>query len=167
MTADLALVEYRQGDVAASAVNAAQALQLAERSGDDAALAQSHNVLGVLAAARGDLTTATEHLERSRERARAASDVGLTVAAMNNLARVLEESGQIGEALVEAQAALALGVQHGDRHREAALHDHVADLLHRAGRDAEAMEHLKAAATAFAEVDDASKRPNVWKLVAW
>jgi len=167
VTADLALVEYRQGDVAASAVNAAQALQLAERSGDDAALAQSHNVLGVLAAARGDLTTATEHLERSRERARAASDVGLTVAAMNNLARVLEESGQIGEALVEAQAALALGVQHGDRHREAALHDHVADLLHRAGRDAEAMEHLKAAATAFAEVDDASKRPNVWKLVAW
>jgi len=80
---------------------------------------------------------------------------------------VLEESGHIDEALVEAEAALGLGVQHGDRHREAALHDHVADLLHLAGRDSEAMEHLKAAAAAFAEVDDASVRPDVWKLVAW
>ncbi len=165
--ADLALVEYRQGDAAAAESDAARALELAERSDDSSALAQAHNVLGVLAAAKGELTAAQAHLTSSRNHAQSAADVGLTVAAMNNQARVLEESGNIDEALVEAQAALALGVQHGDRHREAALHDHVADLLHRAGRDSEAMEHLKAAAAAFADVDDSSVRPDVWKLVAW
>lgn len=34
--------------------------------------------------------------------------------------------------------------QQGDRHREAALHNNLADLLHAQGRDGEAMTHLEA-----------------------
>ncbi len=65
--------------------------------------------------------------------------------------------------------ALALCSEQGDRHREAALHNNLADLLHRTGRDPESMEHLKRAVTIFAEVGDETggMQPEVWKLVEW
>lgn len=164
--ADLALVLHRQGHPDADDV-ARRALALATSSGDAAALAQSHNVMGVLSAGHGDHTAAASHLESSWVHARGLADVGPGVAALNNLARLRSQAGHVDQALDAAEEALALGLQHGDLHRVAALHDHVADLLHEAGRDAEAMDHLKAAAAAFAEVDDARLRPEVWKLVAW
>lgn len=40
-------------------------------------------------------------------------------------------------------AALGLCASQGDRHREAALHNNLADLLHAQGRDEEAMTHLE------------------------
>ena len=166
VNADLALVLHRQQRPEAHEIGQ-RALALAERSADDVALAQAHNVLGVLATGRGDDAAAAQHLRTSLERSRESSNTGLAVAALNNLSRLDAQSGRIEEALAAAQEALALGVQHGDTHRIAALHDHLSDLLHQAGRDAEAMEQLKAAATTFAGVDDARVRPEVWKLVAW
>ena len=67
------------------------------------------------------------------------------------------------------EQALALCVAQGDRHREAALENNLADLLHAAGRPEEAMEHLKRAVAIFAEVgaDEATRLPEIWKLVAW
>ena len=53
----------------------------------------------------------------------------------------------------------------GDRHREAALRNNRADLLHAAGRHDEAMDELKRAVTIFAEIG--AERPEVWKLARW
>jgi Tetratricopeptide repeat len=57
----------------------------------------------------------------------------------------------------------------GDRHREAALRNNLADTLHRAGRDDEAMEELKRAVAIFAEVGghEDEPQPGVWRLVEW
>ncbi len=164
--ADLALVLHRQGQLEAGLI-ARQSLELAEGSGDDSALAQAHNVLGVVAAGEGDHLSAAQHFEVGRTHAAGLADVGAAVALLNNLARLYASEDRIDEALAAAQEALALGTQHGDLHRVAALHDHVADLLHEAGREQEAMAHLKSAAAAFAQVDDARLRPEVWKLVTW
>jgi hypothetical protein len=65
--------------------------------------------------------------------------------------------------------ALDLVAAQGDRHREAALRNNLADTLHRAGRDDEAMEELKRAVAIFAEVGghEDEPQPGVWRLVEW
>ena len=64
---------------------------------------------------------------------------------------------------------MALCVRQGDRHHEAALYNHRADLFHRAGREEEAMSSLKAAVTIYAEIgmEAGDWQPEVWKLVEW
>jgi tetratricopeptide (TPR) repeat protein len=163
--ADLALVLQRQGRDESQSI-AIRALDLAEESGDDVALAQAHNVLGVLASAAGDERSASEHLTSSRVHA-AVSDHELEVASLNNLSRVYARAGRFDEALSCAREALVLGDHLGDQHRIAALNDHLADLLHQAGRDEDAEEYSKAAAAAFAQVAEARSRPEIWKLVSW
>jgi len=120
-----------------------------------------------LATGRGELLEATHHLERSAGWGAELPDVGQAVAAANNLARVYELIGRHDDALLAARRALALGERHGDRHRVGALHTNLADLLHRSGLDDEARLQARAAAEAFADVDDASVRPQVWTLVEW
>ena len=57
----------------------------------------------------------------------------------------------------------------GDRHLEAAVENHLADLLHEAGREDLAMEHLKRAVTLFAEIGEGAGDPDpgIWTLAAW
>jgi hypothetical protein len=56
----------------------------------------------------------------------------------------------------------------GDRHREAALHNNIADLLQDSGHPDEAMAHLKTAVQIFAEVGaEDEPAPEIWKLVRW
>ena len=57
----------------------------------------------------------------------------------------------------------------GDRHREAALHNNMADLLHATGDEQASMGHLKQATAAFAEIgaEPTGMLPEVWKLVEW
>jgi len=56
----------------------------------------------------------------------------------------------------------------GDRHREAALRNNMADLLHVAGRPDDAMAQLKRAVAIFAEVGAADpERAEIWKLSRW
>jgi tetratricopeptide (TPR) repeat protein len=166
VAADLALICFRMDDARAEK-QGEHALQLAQESGDAVAMSQSMNVMGVLACHRGDLDVAARYLEGSRDHAQLASSNELTVAALNNLARMHAQKGAIDDALTAAEEALRLGLAQGDLHRAAALHDHVADLCHRAGRQADALQHLKAAAVAFGSIDEAQTRPEVWKLVAW
>ena len=73
------------------------------------------------------------------------------------------------QALEPTGRALALCSVYGDRHREAALENNLADLHHAVGNDEEAMTHLKRAVTLFREVgaDDATRLPEIWKLVSW
>jgi len=166
--ADLALVQLREGDLEAAAQSAVLATAEADTSRDAAALAQAHNVRGVLAAAADDVGPAREHLLTSLRIAADLDDPSVAVAAWNNLALLESRAGDDAAALDAAEHALQLGEVHGDRHRLAALHTNMADLLHAAGRERESLDHLTRAAAIFATVDrDAERRPEIWKLVAW
>jgi hypothetical protein len=82
---------------------------------------------------------------------------------------VSRDAGDLDGALELTERALALCAAYGDRHREAALENNLADLHHAAGRGDESMAHLKRAVTLFAEVgaDEATRLPAIWKLVSW
>ncbi|MDQ4127724.1 MAG: AAA family ATPase [Actinomycetota bacterium] len=146
-----------------------RALELAERGGDAPALAQAHNMLGMLAGGQGDLVRGRRHLERSLELAETLDDPGMRAAALNNLALAYKSAGETERAIERAQAALVLCVSQGDRHREAALHNNLADLLHDAGRTEEALSHLKQSVTIYADigVEGGAVRPEIWKLAEW
>ena len=76
--------------------------------------------------------------------------------------------GELERALELTRAALALCAAQGDRHREAALHNNLADLLHAADRPDEAMAALKRAVAIFAEIGaEGEPQPEVWKLARW
>jgi len=56
----------------------------------------------------------------------------------------------------------------GDRHLEGAVENHLADILHAAGRDDDAMVHLRSAVEAFTDVDrdPTEPDPGIWMLSA-
>ena len=123
----------------------------------------------MLASSRGDLDEARENLRTSIDLGATLRDPTTRVAALNNLALVERAAGNTDRALgAHGRGARAVLAQ-GDRHREAALHNNLADLLHAAGREQEAMEHLKSAVSVLAEIggspDDTP--PGIWTLVEW
>ena len=65
--------------------------------------------------------------------------------------------------------ALARCERQGDRHRQAALENNLADLLQASGRPVEALEHLRRAVALFAEIGGrpGALEPEIWKLVEW
>jgi tetratricopeptide (TPR) repeat protein len=161
--ADWSLAAHRSGDTARAKRLASDALRLAERSQDRRALAQAHNILGILGAAG-----ARVHLETSVALAEALGDREAHVAALNNLALALKESGDLARARDLTERALAECEAIGDRHRTAALHNNLADILRAQGLTDEAMRQLKRAVGLFAEIGEAgTSEPEVWKLVAW
>jgi DNA-binding SARP family transcriptional activator len=177
--ADRAVVAYRRGDAEQAAVFGQAALSYAKAAADPGATAQALNVLGMLAARAGNTAEAETHLRDSLAEARRrpepgsgagprSAPLGVAVAALNNLARLLAETGRGDEALEVAAEALELGSELGDQHRVAALHTNLADLLHAAGQGDAAMAHLKEAARRFAAVDVGdAPRPEIWTLVEW
>jgi tetratricopeptide (TPR) repeat protein len=183
--ADRAVVAYRRGDTSQAAELGQAALRCARAAGDPGATAQALNVLGMLAARAGDTSAAETYLRDSLAEARRrpesetgpgacgppqspAVPLGAAVAALNNLARLLAETGRGAEALTVAAEALELGSELGDQHRVAALHTNMADLLHADGQREAAITHLKEAARRFASVDVGDgPRPEIWTLVEW
>jgi tetratricopeptide (TPR) repeat protein len=166
--ADLSLVLYRRGEQGNAVETAHVALANAEAAGDDAALAQAHNILGILMKNSGDRVAAREHLELSLRWADERADPGARIAALNNLALLDRLEGEVDAAIVRTRTALDLCDRFGDRHRQAALHNNLADLLHDGGRGDEAMVHLKEAVSIFAEVGESGEpQPEIWKLVEW
>jgi tetratricopeptide (TPR) repeat protein len=177
--ADRAVVAYRRGDADQAAAFGQAALSAAKAGDDPGATAQALNVLGMLAARAGNTAEAETYLRDSLAEARPRPEpgagpgplsppLGVAVAALNNLARLLAETGRSSEALEVAAEALQLGSELGDQHRVAALHTNLADLLHAAGQGEAAMAHLKEAARRFASVDVGNApRPEVWTLVEW
>jgi DNA-binding SARP family transcriptional activator/tetratricopeptide (TPR) repeat protein len=165
--ADSALVLLRRGQFDAARERAVAATEVAAAIGEPAALAQAYNVLAVLDARR-EVSAARNHLQVSLGHAEQLDDPGPAVAALNNLARLEADAGDLDAALDAATKALELGIRHGDRHRMGALHANLADLLHDAGREAEAREHVRASVVLLADVDrETERRPEVWKLVEW
>jgi tetratricopeptide (TPR) repeat protein len=169
--ADRAVVAYRRGDAGLAAELGRAALSCARIASDPGATAQALNVLGMLAARAGDAAAAETYLRDSLAEARrppVSPPLGAAVAALNNLARLLAETGRGSEALAVAAEALELGSELGDQHRVAALHTNMADLLHADGQNDAAMAHLKEAARRFASVDVGdAPRPEIWTLVEW
>jgi DNA-binding SARP family transcriptional activator/DNA polymerase III delta prime subunit len=165
--ADRSMVAHRLGNSDAARTIAYEALELAEAAGDEAARAQSHNILGVLITHEGHYEDAIRHLNTSLAAAEA-SDWGAIAAAYNNLALATRGKGDLEGALRFGEKALEASRRHRDRHREAAIHNNLADTLHAAGREQEAMAHLKRAAGLFAAVGaSATPEPEIWKLVEW
>jgi DNA-binding SARP family transcriptional activator len=168
LVADRSLVAHRRGRADQAGQLAAEALALAEAVGEEAALAQCHNLVGMLATSAGDHQRALLHLELSLSHAGKLPDPGARVAALNNLALVHRATGRLDLALELTTAALDLCTAQGDRHRQAALHNNLADLLNADGRRDKAMTHLKQAVAIFAEVGEPDRlQPAIWKLVEW
>jgi DNA-binding SARP family transcriptional activator len=166
--ADRSLVAHRRGRTDDAEALAHEALDRAMLTGDGRALAQTRNLLGMLAEARGDRRTAEAELVTSLELARDAGDAPAEVAALNNLALVAGRADDVDRSVELGREALDLCVKLGDRHREAALRNNHADMLHRAGRAEEAMAALKEAVSIFAEIgEDARREPELWKLSEW
>jgi DNA-binding SARP family transcriptional activator len=188
--ADRSLTAYSRGDLGCAQELAEQALSLAESSADPYARAQVNNMLGMLARARGETAAAITHLEASLSDAKTLHDPLAQIAALNNLALVYRErpasspeptqSQHLERAVQLTHQALNLCKKRGDRHHEAALHNNLADLLHKLGREEEAMVQLKQAVVIFAEIHatmnlegdavispDASFPAEIWKLTEW
>lgn len=159
-----------QGNHPARALDLAQrSLELARAVNDERTLAQVHNTLGLIARHTGDLAAARTHLEASSRYAARLDHLATQVAALNNLALLYAGEQETARALDLIETALIHCRTLGDRHREAALLNNLADLLHQAGRTDEAMNYLKQAVAIFAEVGaelDDYQLP-IWRLAEW
>ncbi len=145
---------------------ASRALTLAETGHDVFALAQAHNILGILARHDGNLRQARYHLEQNCTIAESLPDPSVRIAALNNLALVCRDTNEIERAIKLTETSLALCVTQGDRHHQAALHNNLADLLLGIGKDSETMRQSVAI---LADIGAAATtlQPEIWKLVEW
>ncbi len=166
--ADRSLVAVRRGDGRAAARLARASLHDARAIADAEGEAQAENLLAMLARRSGDIPAARRHLRRSLDRASRADGPGARIAALNNLALLERAVGNFEDALALTDDALRACRLMGDRHREAALRNNRADLLHALGRNQEAADELTRSVVAFTDVgDDAGIDPGIWRLVDW
>jgi tetratricopeptide (TPR) repeat protein len=165
---DRSVVHRRSGDGAAARAAAREALAVAERAKDPVAVGAAHRMLGLAAHDAGDPDGATIELRIALEVSATDPDPTARIATLAGLAIATASKGSLDEALGFGEEALAACRHIGDRHLEAAVEDHLADILHAAGRDAEAMPHQRRAAEAFADVggDPTDPDPGIWMLSA-
>jgi len=163
------VVALRAGDLDTADIAASGARDLAARIGDPHVAGVAERIVGLVARSRGDLPAAHEALERSVAMAADDPDLTASIAAMTALALTLAREGAVEDALAMGSAAAEACRRIGDRHLEAAVENHLADLLHDAGREDLAMDHLKRAVALFAEVGDGApeRDPGIWTLAAW
>lgn len=166
---DRSQVAYQHGQTERAQEFAQRAVGLAENAGDWQALAQSYNLLGILARSAGQIDQAHANLTRSLEAADCIEAVGPRIAALNNLALLHSDMGEVEEAIRLGQSALDLCVEQGDRHHEAALRNHLADFHHELGQTQLALQQLEKAVAIFAEIgwEDGETRPEIWMLSEW
>lgn len=165
---DRAVVRRRAGDLAGAAVAAAEAVAAARDAGDTAALGAAQRIAGFVALDRGAIGDAQASLQHAMDATATDPDPSARVAAQTGLAIAAAAAGDLGTALAHGEAAAADCRRIGDRHLEAAVENHLADILHQAGREEEALDHLRRAVAAFAEVggDPADPDPGIWMLSA-
>jgi len=142
---------------------------VAALAGDPHLVGVAERLVGLVAQARGDLAGAREALGRSVALAADDPDPTASIAALTALSLAQAAGGALDEAVAMATTAVEGCRRIGDRHLEAAVENHIADMLHDAGRAEESMVHLKRAVALFAEVgEDAIERdPGIWALAAW
>jgi tetratricopeptide (TPR) repeat protein len=169
LLSEWALSVLKRGDMEGAQALANQALELSQTSEASNSLAQSHNIIGILARDQGDLDQAESHLQKSLLLAQKMEDNAAEMAARNNLALVYADKREFELGLEAARAALKISVARGDRHREAALLNNIADLLQASGQTDEAIAHVKQSVAIYAEigVDADEYQPEIWKLIEW
>ena len=167
--ADLSLALYHRGLIDEASSLADETLTLAESGDDPLALAQAHNLLGILARAQQDYKQALGHLEQSLSYTCQLDDPQGKIAALNNLALAQADLDDRRAALETVVQAIDESLQLGDRHLEAALRSNYADILRADGNTEEAIQQLKMAAIIFAEIGQRVEdwEPEIWKLVEW
>jgi tetratricopeptide (TPR) repeat protein len=167
--ADWSLAAHHRGQIERAINLAKQALELAEDAQDTRALAQVHNILGIIASNQHRPGEAQHHLEQSLALSEELNDMSIRIAVLNNLALVCKSYGEIERAIDLTQEALALCESQGDLHREAALYSNLADLFHENGNAEVAMSYLEQSVSIFAEIGEevGIMRPEIWKLVEW
>jgi predicted ATPase len=167
--ADWSRTTYRAGEMVQAQTLAKEALDLAETAVDLPALAQSHNILGMLDRVLSNYDGATYHLGQSLELAAELTTPGAHIAALNNLALLARDQQDFKQAKALLGEALHLCQTQGDRHREAALLNNLADLYHLAGDKTSAREHVRQSVAILAEIgsDMAEWQPEIWKLTDW
>jgi DNA-binding SARP family transcriptional activator len=167
--ADWSLTRLQVGDEQGSLDRAKAADELAERAGDAEASAMCRSLLGLLERGAGNLDAARSLLQESAAISASLEDPGPRIAALNNLALVLQDEGDLAGAIGLLEEALTGAVAMGDRHHEAALRGNLADALHEAGREEESMSQLKLAAVIFADIggEMGDREPEIWKLTQW
>jgi DNA-binding SARP family transcriptional activator/tetratricopeptide (TPR) repeat protein len=166
--ADRAVIRRRAGDPSGAARAAAEAEVAAEAAGDPAAIGAARRMAGLVALDAGDARAAIAHLDAALAAATDDGDPSAAIAALTGLALAVAATGDVDGALERGEQAVAACRRIGDRHLEAAVENHVADLLHDAGRDEEAFDHLRRSVEAFSEFDGdpADPDPGVWMLWA-
>ncbi len=165
---DRSVMHRRSRDAAAAAIAAREALVVAERANDPVGAGAAHRMLGLAALDAGDPSGATTELKIALDASATDPDPTARIATLAGLAIATASDGSLDDALGYGEDALAACRLIGDRHLEAAVEDHLADILHAVGRDADAMPHQRRAAEAFAEVggDRADPDPGIWMLSA-
>jgi len=96
-------------------------------------------------------------------------DPTASIAALTALALALAADGSLDEAIRTANAAIEGCRRIGDRHLEAAVENHLADMFHEAGQTDDSMAHLKRAVALFAEIGESGREPDpgIGTLAAW
>lgn len=163
-----AAIRRRTGDFTSAIAAAAEASSLADGAGDPVIGGAARRVAGLLALDRGDATGAMRDLETAVVASAADPEPSAQVAALTGLALATAASGDVDRAVGRGLEAIAVCRRIGDRHLEAAVENHLADVLHAAGRDDDALDHLRRAVEAFADVggDPADPDPGIWMLTA-
>jgi tetratricopeptide (TPR) repeat protein len=160
--ADWSLLAHRVGDASRAADLADRARAAAEENGSRGQQSRVRNILAIVTA-DGD-----EALAHADEALRLGGDDELLrMAALNNKAALLSEDGGTEAAVTLVEEAIGIAQRTGHRHREAALWNHLADLHHRAGREAEARDALNRAVSLFADIDSGDLEPELWLLSRW
>ncbi len=130
---DRSVIRRRLGDPAGAADAAREALAAADRAGDPVAAGAAHRMLGLAAVDAGDPTSAIAELEVALTAADDDPDPTARIAALIGLAMATAQAGDLAAALARGEAALIACRRIGDRHLEAAVENHLADLLHAPG----------------------------------
>ena len=125
-------------------------------------------MLGLCALDAHDPETAVGELTSAVQAARSDPDPSSRVGALVGLAMATAAAGDVETAVAHGADAAAECRRIGDRHLEAAVENHLADILHQAGREEDSRDHLRLAVAAFAEVggDPADPDPGIWMLSA-
>jgi DNA-binding SARP family transcriptional activator len=163
------VVALRAGALGIAGGAGSEAREVAARVGDPHLAGLAERLVGLVAQARGDLSSAREALGRSVALAADDTDPTASIAALTALALTLAAGGSVDDGVVTASEAIEACRRIGDRHLEAAVENHIADMLHEAGRPDDSMVHLKRAVALFAEVGEGApeRDPGIWALAAW
>jgi tetratricopeptide (TPR) repeat protein len=160
--ADWSLLEQRMGNAEKALSMADRARIAADESTNDLVRSRVLNVSGIVA---DDPAVAMQYLDEAL--LLAGDDELARMTALNNRAHLLLQTGNGDAAIQLIEEAIEIAASTGHRHREAALHNHLADLHHVAGREGEAENAMTEAVALFADIDAGAWEPELWLLSRW